>query len=98
GRPNVRMSFLRTNRRTDPRQFGAFRDPFRKSPIVHDSNLQPDRERSALTIELRARCVRPRARQVVISALVVRRAPRPGEAARYAAPQIISWHAPRRAT
>ena len=34
--PTVTMPFLRTNRRTDPRQFGAFSYTFRKSPVAHD--------------------------------------------------------------
>src|SRR5258708_25525114 len=34
--PTVTMPSLRTNRRTDPRQFGASHTTFRKSPVAHD--------------------------------------------------------------
>jgi hypothetical protein len=36
GLPPATGLFLRRNRRTEPRQFGAFRDTFRKSPVALD--------------------------------------------------------------
>ena len=39
--PTVTMPSLRTNRRTDPRQFGAFRNTFRKFPEHIDCVVGP---------------------------------------------------------